>query len=143
MVQHDLATLLGIAMEYGRISERALECLVDRLGDSLGDGRLVAEHRCPALTELGFPRGALGGLQAVLAVHLHEHAVLLHRGEEAGQLLPELRAAGHQVIAEKVGKMLGLGAHAEIGAVLARELVDQEDERARPAAERAVRLALL
>ena len=73
-------------------------------------------------------------MQAIFAIDLHQHAVLFHGGDETGELLPQVGAAGDEIFTEQVGQVFRFGAHAEVRAVLAGELVDKENEGAHPAA---------
>ena len=143
MMENDLAAFLGVAVEHGRVAKSVRQGFVEKLSQPGGDQRLVIQHRRAAFAEFRLPGGPFGGLQTVFAVHLHEHAVLLHGLEQSGELLPELGAAGDEIFAEQVGQMFRFGAHAEVGAVLPGQFVDQENQRANAAAQDAIGLGLL
>ena len=76
------------------------------------------------------PDRALAGLQAVLGFHRHQLASLDQLLELPGDLLLQSWAVGFQVADEQVHQGLGSRAYAVVGTRRARQLADQEDQRA-------------
>ena len=104
---------------------------------------MIVEHRGATLAKFGFPGRSFSGLQAVFALHLHEHAILLHSIKQAGKLLSELRAAGNQIFTEQISQVFRFGANTEVGSVLAGQLVDQKNQGTDATAQEAVGFGLL
>ena len=75
--------------------------------------RFIAKRTGTPTAELRFPTGTLGGLQAELLVHLHQHAFIDQILQQSGQLLAEIGNAGLQVITQQVGQVIDMGADTE------------------------------
>ena len=103
-----------------------------------GDVRLVVAEPPFVHAELAVPLRALGGLDAVLALDLHQDALVRERVEGGRRLLAERAGVGVQVGDQQVGQRRHIGPDAGVHARVARQLADEEDERRQVAAERSL-----
>ena len=117
-VQRQLATQFGPTLDRLDVRQQIL--------NGLQEGLIAARrnidflHGTLALAESAVPLGALGGLQAVLVAHLHEHAVVCQQLKDAGDSMTHGARVGGDVVNEKIGKRGRVGAHPEVDTLLPR-----------------------
>ena len=137
-VQRQLARFLARPVgEPHRPQRRTHRAAEQRRAHAAHGGRISGEPPLP-VAELRFPVAALAGLQAVLPAQLHQRAGGDQVVQERRQPAAQRRAVGRQVPHQQVGQRLRGGVHADVGPGLARELADQEDQRAQPRLEEVV-----
>jgi hypothetical protein len=139
------------------------ECRRNGLGEQLpavgGELGLVVQERSAAAAELGFPGGALGGLEVVFALDLHQDTVV-HQGlDQAGHRGAQRGGGVAQVVGQEIRQVLWGSAHPAQGSgrpapflpgagspgsqPLVRQLVDEVHQGADAAADHPVRAAFL